>query len=281
MAPRVRDYMSFPVLVVRPTDTLAYVRNLMIRSNIGRVVVVEGLRPVGIVTKHDFVKILADRRMARRPLDTITVEQIMARDPATIPDTASIKTAAETMLRHGISGLPVVDKDGMLVGIITRTDLARAYAERYPGKARVEDYMHVEVPTVGRMHTALYVAELLEMSEVGKVVVVEGGKPVGIITKSDLAFMDASLLAGRKPTFIKRVSMLEKGRTGAVRFYTVPLAGDVMTPDPITTRPDEDLAVAASTMVANNIGGLPVVDQDGRLVGLVSKLSILQALSKL
>ncbi len=280
MAARVRDYMSFPVLVVRPTDTLAYVRNLMIRSNIGRVVVVEGLKPVGIVTKHDFVKILADRRMARRPLDTITVEQIMARNPVTIPDTASIRTAAEAMLKHGVSGLPVVDRDGVLVGIVTRTDLARAYAERYPGRARVEEFMHAEVPTVGRMHTALYVAELLEMSEVGKVVVVEGGKPVGIIAKSDLAFMDASMLRGRKPTFIKRVSMLDKGRTGAVRFYTVPLAGDIMTPDPITTRPDEDLAIAASTMVANNIGSLPVVSQEGELVGLVSKLSILRALTR-
>jgi predicted transcriptional regulator len=57
------------------------------------------------------------------------------------------------------------------------------------------------------------------------------------------------------------------------------LASDIMAPNPITTTDDTDLADAAYIMLRNKISGLPVVDQDGILTGIVTKTDVVRALA--
>jgi CBS domain-containing protein len=57
------------------------------------------------------------------------------------------------------------------------------------------------------------------------------------------------------------------------------LASDVMTPDPVTTTADSDLADAAYIMLRNRIGGLPVVDSKQALAGIVTKTDVVRALA--
>ncbi len=279
MPAKVSSYMSSPVIAASPYDNLAHIRNLMIRHHVGRVVIVEDSKPIGIITKSDFIRALFSRRRYTKPLEEIKAEEVMTRDLIVIEENKSIKNAAKLMIRYGISGLPVVTRDGGLVGIITLTDLTRAYAERYRGRLRVFDAMRKDPPIVSRSHSLFYIADLLSKDPAGKVIVVEGNKPVGIITKSDVAFLN-TLLLSHNIKYIKRTS-IEKGRATAVRIYAIPIAADIMTPNPLTTKPLEDLALAADTMIKNNISGLPVVDDEGNLMGIVTKIEIARALSKL
>ncbi len=279
MAPKVSTYMSTPVIAASPYDNLAHIRKLMIRHHIGRIVIVEGNKPVGIITKSDFIRALFSRRRFTKPLEEIKAEEVMTRDLITVDENRSIKAAAKLMVRKGVSGLPVTSKDGDLVGIITLTDITRAYAERYPGRMLVKDAMRTNVPTVHRSHSIFYVAELISRDEAGKIVVVDGSKPVGIITKSDIAFINPFLLGYRNMKYVRRFSS-EKGRSTAVRIYTIPIAGDIMTSDLLTIGLEEDLALAADTMIKNNISALPVIDRDENLAGIVTKIEIAKALTR-
>ena len=54
-----------------------------------------------------------------------TVDEVMVRDVIAVRPDTSLQTAAELMLEHSISGMPVVDEDGQLVGMLSKTDLVR------------------------------------------------------------------------------------------------------------------------------------------------------------
>jgi len=284
LAPRVSRYMTPEVVVARPNDNLAHVRRLMLRHGVSRIVVVDPhRRPVGIVTVTDLVNAVFGR-FASRPLNSVTVGQVMTRDPVTTTPRKSVKSAAEVMLRNRIGGLPVVDDARELVGIITRTDLARAYADNYAGEYTAGDLAREPV-TADRYHSIFHVSRLMQLDPAGKVIVVdEEGRPIGVIAKRDLAFASIPLeaVASRgKDRFRKTRHPDPHGgdRVVALRNYLVPVAADIMTRDPIVVEPDVDAAEAARIMVDYGVGVLPVVDGEGRLQGVITKIELLKVIA--
>lgn len=143
--------MTKNVITVKPADSLLYVESVLVNSRVSRVIVERNRRPVGIITHRDFIpaKIplwlkqfgdpseVEDYRMATNPkeyrsnqlsyLITFIAADIMTPNPITINVTEDVSTAALLMIRHGISGLPVV-KGSLLVGIVTKTDIVKAIA---------------------------------------------------------------------------------------------------------------------------------------------------------
>jgi acetoin utilization protein AcuB len=126
----VRSWMTQDVITVKPNTTLPEAHQIMMDEEIRRLPVVndKGVL-VGIIT-------LGDVRGAQPSpatslsiwelnylLSSLTVEKLMTPQPMTIEPDATIGTAARTMLEHRVSGLPVVDKDGNLAGIITESDI--------------------------------------------------------------------------------------------------------------------------------------------------------------
>ncbi len=282
MPPRVSTYMSKPVITATKNDSLAHIRNLMIRHRIGKIVIMDdrGKDVLGIISKSDFVRVVYNRKRYVKPLSNIMAYEIMSSPVYAIQPGRTVKAAAQAMLKRNIGSLLVLDKSGRPAGIITKADLIRAFAEKYFGYFKVSDYMTDRVPVVHLTHSLYYVIDLMSESGLGKVVVTEGNKPVGVITKSDVMFLDLETVRRSRVKYYKRAGIVGRGFEGVVRFYTIPLAGDLMTPDPITVRPSEDLAMAADIMVKNRIGTLPVVDEHGYLVGLLTKKDILRALRR-
>ncbi len=286
MAPRVSRYARDTVYVVYPSDNLAHARNVMLRRGVGRLVVIdEAERPVGILTLTDLVNALVNTHYAR-PLDKILVEEVMTKNVITIEPTKSIKTAAQLMLKYNIGGLPVVNKEGRLTGIITRTDLTRAFYERFEGKYRVADLKRPAYARAEPGHSIYYLSRLLEMDPSGKIVIMdENNRPIGIVTKQDLAFASISVpqrVARGKNRYVKvKVAhFYNDEKIVPVRIYLVPVARDVMTENPITITDDADAAEAARVMVEEGIGALPVVDENGVLTGLITKREFLYAIAR-
>jgi CBS domain-containing protein len=283
MPPRVSSYMSSPLVTVNVKDTLAHARRLMLRHGVSRLPVIdEDDRLYGIITIADIAEVIAGKFVSRG-LDEILVKEVCTPDPITIEPTKSIKSAAQIMLKHRIGGLPVVDYMGSLLGIITRTDLVRAYAERYKEEFKVRDFMRTEFVKARRDHSLHYIAKLLALDPAGKVIVEEDGRPVGVIAKRDLAFLTPIFLPkGSKRKRLYKIKELNpmKGRIVSSRIYLIPVAEDIMTPNPITITPDEDLAKAAEIMTKEGIGVLPVVDENGRLQGIISKIEVLKAITR-
>jgi len=282
MPPRVVTYMSSPVITAYKNDNLAHIRNLMMRHRIGKIVITDNNGNVsGIISKSDFIRIVYNRKRYIKPLSNIMAYEIMSYPVYAIQPGRTIKAAAQAMLRRNIGSLLVIEKSRKPVGIITKADLIRAYAERYHGKAKVNDFMEPKVPTVQKTHNLYYVIDLMNETRLGKVVVTEGNKPVGVITKSDIMFLNMESVTRKRVKYYKRSGITGRGFEGVIRIYTLPLAGDIMTPDPITIRPNEDLAHAADVMMKNGIGTLPVVDEHEYLVGLLTKKHIIQAIRRM
>ncbi|NPA05391.1 MAG: CBS domain-containing protein [Crenarchaeota archaeon] len=275
---RVEEYMTSPVVVVRPGDTLAHARRLMLRYEVGRLPVIdEAGRVVGIITLYDVAR--AMRSAGDRSLDSIRVLEYMTRDPVTVKPSDSLKTAARLMVEKGVGGLPVVDEDGKLIGIISKTDLVHAFMEKCRGKCRVEEYMYREVARASPLHSIAYVARLMESTPSKRVLVFDGERLVGIIAPSDIAFL-ARPAPQKRSKKTQRVPGV-KAFPAKIPAPDILVAADVMTPDPITIAPDADLADAARLMVRHGFSSLPVVDSEGVVRGIVTKHNILEALTRL
>lgn len=126
----VSDWMSKDVITVTPDTTLPDAHQLMMREEIRRLPVVgENGRLLGIVTLGDIrgAEPSAATSLSVWELNyllaNLKLEKIMTSDPVTITPEATIGQAARAMLEHRISGLPVVDEDHRLVGIITESDI--------------------------------------------------------------------------------------------------------------------------------------------------------------
>lgn len=125
----VRDIMSTDLVAIAPDDTLAEALLQMRRHNVRRLLVTDETGLVGIVTDRD-LRLAADSPFldetpaeAFKKLEQHRVEEIMTTSLTTIEPDAPIVEAAKLMRVAHVGGLPVVDENDRLVGIVTRTDL--------------------------------------------------------------------------------------------------------------------------------------------------------------
>jgi len=140
---------------------------------------------------------------------------VMVRAVATTTAETAVETVARLMINLRISGVPVLDRNGLLVGIVTEGDLlrraetgterqrsrwsgwfsanSRLAAEYIKSHARrVEDIMTREVVSVGELVSLGEIAELMETKRIKRVPVVHDGKIVGIVSRADLLQVLAS-----------------------------------------------------------------------------------------
>jgi CBS domain-containing protein len=134
----------------------------------------------------------ADLRPEDEPDGMASVAELMTPDPIVIDESASLDEAVRLLEENEISGLPVVDREGILVGVITQTDVVRARAvghlwHRWPG-LRVRHLMHSPALTADRSMTMEEAAQLMERAHVHRLVVVDDDQitPIGIISTTDL-----------------------------------------------------------------------------------------------
>ena len=120
-----------------------------------------------------------------------TVGEIMTPNPISIAETASLAEAAGILDSRKITGLPVVDGDGVLVGVLSQTDLVRVRANQHmatswPGLA-VGQVMTKPALTISATARLEEAARLMEERRVHRLVVTDAAAtPIGIISTSDL-----------------------------------------------------------------------------------------------
>ncbi len=148
------------------------------------------------------------------------IQDIMTAGPVTVKTSASIVDAARLLLDKHLSGLPVVDDNGAVVGVISESDFLRrgeleterqrsALLEFFVGPGRLaEEYAHANgrlveevmtspVKTISPSSSINAAVEMMERENIKRLPVVDGEKLVGIVTRSDLLRALAGLLAAR------------------------------------------------------------------------------------
>lgn len=129
---RVKEWMSASPTTVAPKTSVSEARELMRRKGIRHLLVTEGGRLLGIITDRDIRLNLPSPATSLSVweinylLSKLTVGEVMTKAVITVDSPREIRDAARLMLDHRIGALPVVD-DGDLVGILTETDLLRAF----------------------------------------------------------------------------------------------------------------------------------------------------------
>lgn len=145
------------------------------------------------------------------------------------------------------------------------------------------EIMDAEVPTVGPEEDARTVIELLASTDKGAVVVVDEGRRVaGIVSESDLIISDEeadlhlphylNIMGGI--VFVGSMKGFEERLNKA--FATK--VSELMTPEPVVVGVDDSAEAVAKTIAEKHHNHLPVVDDDGRLAGLVTRADALAAL---
>jgi CBS domain-containing protein len=142
-------------------------------------------------------------------------KDVMVRAVATTTPDTTVETVAKLMINLRISGVPVLDRNGQLVGIVTEGDLLRRvetgtdrrrsrWSEWFSGTARlaaeyvksharrVEDVMTRKVVTVEELAGLDEIAEAMESNGIKRVPVMHDGKIVGIVSRADLLQVLAS-----------------------------------------------------------------------------------------
>jgi CBS domain-containing protein len=129
---RVEALVPKRAVTVPPTTPVGDVVRLLAERRIGCVVVAEGNRPLGIFSERDALRKLNTdcARLADRP-----VREFMTPGPQTLVADAKIAFAVQRMDLGGYRHLPIVDRQGELVGIISARDILRHLTERMLSEA--------------------------------------------------------------------------------------------------------------------------------------------------
>jgi CBS domain-containing protein len=278
---KIKEIMSSPVFVVSPDENVARARNLMLRHKIGKLVIIEDNKPIGIVTKKDISRRLdqAEPQWRRRPIDLIPIRKVMTESLITIFPDATPAELAELMSENKISGLPVVNNKNEVIGIVTKWDLIRYFSE-LDIDLKVKDLNIEPALTVHRHHTISHILYELDANSTDRAVVLEDNeKPVGIITSSNLAFTEMKNKTGGLPQ--KEIKMTRKesyaGRKGYRYVQDVPLVAEDIMSSPLMSVNSDDMATdAARIMVKERINGLPVFGNG--IMGILTGDNIVKAI---
>jgi CBS domain-containing protein len=151
----------------------------------------------------------------------VLVELVMKRDVLALAPEMSLKQMDRALLKHHVSGAPVVDR-GRLVGIASLADVIRLLYQDQSEAARVSD-----------------------------------------------------IYSSPFPIPVPALEALAKDSQRITKHLAESRVRDVMTPNPLTVSPSDDVETAARLMATERIHRVPVV-QDDELVGIVSSLDIMR-----
>lgn len=127
----VRDWMTTPVYTVKMQTPISEAHQIMKDKKVRRLPVVKEDRLVGIVTIGDIREASPSAATTLSIWELnylwgqLTVEKVMSRNVQVVTPATLILDAAELMLEHKVSGLPVLEPNDKLVGILTESDIFR------------------------------------------------------------------------------------------------------------------------------------------------------------
>ena len=280
--PDINQIMVKRSVTVKPSTTLLEARDILFRHKIRRLVVLnEKEKPVGIITEKDIARSIYN--LGTRSIKSVKVSDFMSKNLITITKDNAIHDCAKLMRRHRISSVIVINKDGALAGLVTKTDLVSVFLTQSTTPLKVASIMTKNVITAAPGDSLLLIESLLINHRISRVVIQRNRRPVGIITYRD--FMPAKI-----PHWIAEFAdpkeLDEYRRRSVPEFsanqlnYLLPFkAVDIMAPNPITVDANDDVGLAAMLMIRNNISGLPVT-RKGLLVGIITKSDIVKAIAE-
>jgi len=265
----VRNWMTGDVISTPPYTRMHDALRLMRREKIRSLPIVDESSLVGVVTLRDLLRadtstVIKDAWDQYRQVGNEPVSRIMTKGAVTISSEAPVARAARVMMENKFSSIPVVNADGVMVGIITSSDLFRMIIDEVPlldEPIIVADYMTSEPVVVDPETSLLDIHRLMGVKRIRAIPVVQEKLLVGIVTFTDVVSADPSAFTTRGNQEISN-----KIQSTPVRY--------VMTSSPITIRQTSSITEAARLMLHNKIHSLPVMNDKETLVGMITETDL-------
>jgi CBS domain-containing protein len=252
---KVSQIMVEPVTIDKD-ERLSRALELLGKKGVDRLVVVQSGVVSGILTYADIADRLGVSKVVALSIQRLHVSSAMTDTVITVSPDDEVTDVAQLMLDRGMSGCPVVDAQGALLGVITKIEISRL-VEKFD-KVKIEELMTtkdiLQVNPVARLVKAR--GDMLAAGYSG-LPVTDGGRVLGLITERMVAEAMARFT----------VEVPDKHRANQVRQIRVV---DAMLQQPPLLSPDESIAVAATKMAETKLSTLPVVGKGNRLVGMIS-----------
>lgn len=265
---KVRELIRGEVVTIGEDEPLALALQLMAWNGIRHLPVVRDARVVGMLSDRD---VLANVWPDRRTKASGTVRDVMSSPVVTAPPHMDVEEAAAIMLRDRIDALPVV-QEGALLGILTSSDLLSHLAQ-----CEIPPLPPREEPTVATLMIRRVDAAFADdpLTEAAARMAARGIRHLPVVdgmmrVRGILSERDVRQATGR--------TLLEIDEAERAEYVSRLRVGDVMTPDPRTIGEDEPLGNAVRALVEDRFGALPVVDEEDRLVGILSYVDLLRYL---
>jgi two-component system sensor histidine kinase/response regulator len=244
------DVMERDVFSVAPHCTVAAMIERMKDQHVSHVVVVDGRKPVGMLTERDLVRLL-HQRIDRNRL----VQDLMSAPVVTVPATLAFRTAYIQLCLSRLRHLVVVDQDGTVVGVAAERDfLGHLGMELFQSVRSLHDLIDKTVPQLSPAMPVVEAIDLMVKQKRGCVVVLEDQQLLGIFTEHQV------------PTVLARHEDGSAVALSEVMFATVA---------PVT----EDVTVAevVAQLVTDRVGYVVVVDSDGGIIGTIAQSRLLES----
>ena len=188
------------------------------------------------------------------------VRDVMTTPAITVRDTATVKEATILLDRHAITALPVVDRDGRLVGVVSEADVIRDLVlpdqrvhenllalDDQPAVSRVADVMSAHVLTATSDTELAEAVELVTSTAVKSLPVVDDGRLVGMMSRRDVVCQLAradEVIEAQVDDLVRQVG----------RDWLVDVADGIVAIDGPEDEADRRLARALSGSVAGVVG---------------------------
>ncbi|HIC98731.1 MAG TPA: CBS domain-containing protein [Pyrodictiaceae archaeon] len=270
--------------------SVEYARKLMIKTRSNYLIVVdEKGEIIGVITKWSMLRAIAAKGpiWKRRIHDRYFIEYVMDKNIPKIPANASVEEAAYMLVEaHAEIGV-VVDENNNIIGFVTKDDIVKAYAQQYAIKTKVENLMMPgRVGIVHPHHSLHHAIKKMQVFYLDALTVYDGSKVIGVISANRLpfvAFEDA--VEGIKSRRLIWVRKLVRGGPRKGRYVKVtPLLvvdATVPLPENVRVNPSDSVAKAIELMEQYNVDGVPVIDNEGVVRGIICKNDVIRDLARI
>ncbi|MFA6148359.1 MAG: diguanylate cyclase [bacterium] len=231
-------------MTVQVDSTLRDMIRRMNENGKGVVIVLEGKKPVGILTERDVVKLLFVGVAPEETADRITRKPLVAVDGR-----RTIGYALNLLVENNIRRLVVVDNAGDFHGIVTHKDLLKHLEEDYYRATLKVKHLFDNMRTLVSVRPADMITEVMELMvdhRISAVPIVEGGKPIGIVTEKDILRM-----ADKGVPFRETISGHMTGNVACAGLET-------------------SVVEVVRTMNTKDISRLVVTDPGGNAIGMIT-----------
>ena len=275
---RVKDIMNAPIGIESGT-TLDKVIDKLLTHRISRLIIYKEKKPIGMVSEKDILNYLYQEKLHTH-INKVPINEIM-HDIFFITSSSTIPEAAKFMIENRCSSIAVGSEENLL-GIVTKTDITKYYAQRYQGKNQVAKKMSVNYFSA-LANDSIYdlIGTMLDLEISRMAIIYKTQKPVGIISTGDIFRTVLDIEANETTKKMLNLSReYENFWTRYGEFCSQP-AEKIMSRGIIQVKENEDLANACQMILDKGINALLVEDSEGRLVGIIGKREILSALADL